>query len=170
MDLTQDEIISILKILEESNFDELDLKIGDMSLIASKNGPSSSAVKRKLSIIETRTSESTKPAVQELEDQKAKNIAQEVEQEAITSIEEGLIPIKSPMLGIFYRRPEPGTPAYVEVGTLVKENDTICLLEVMKLFTAVKAGVQGKISKICVENGRMVEYGQTLFLVKPEIT
>jgi len=54
-----------------------------------------------------------------------------------------------------------------EVGKFVEENDTICLIEVMKLFNAVKAGVKGRVTKICAENNQMVEYDQILFLVQP---
>jgi acetyl-CoA carboxylase biotin carboxyl carrier protein len=82
--------------------------------------------------------------------------------------EEGLIPIKSPILGTFYIAPKPGDPAFVEVGTIVGEKDTVCIIEVMKLFTSIKAGVRGCIAKICAENGQMVQYDQVLFLVKPE--
>ena len=82
--------------------------------------------------------------------------------------EEGLIPIKSPLLGIFYRSPKPGAPPFVEVGNSVTEDDTVCLVEVMKLFNTVKAGVKGRILKICAENNDMVEFNQTHFLIEPE--
>ena len=84
--------------------------------------------------------------------------------------QEGLSSIKAPMLGTFYRGPAPGSPPYVEVGTFVKEDDTVCLLEVMKVFNSVNAGVRGYIVKICAESGDLVEYGQTLFLIKPADT
>lgn len=76
--------------------------------------------------------------------------------------------IKAPLLGIFYRRPQPGSPPYVEVGSLVDENTTVALMEVMKLFNPVRAGVMGRIHKICIEDGELVEYNQVLFLLKPE--
>jgi acetyl-CoA carboxylase biotin carboxyl carrier protein len=78
----------------------------------------------------------------------------------------GLIPIKAPLLGTFYRTPKPGAPPYVEVGSLVNEDDPVCIIEVMKLFNTVKAGIRGRISQICAEQGQMVEYHQTLFLVE----
>jgi acetyl-CoA carboxylase biotin carboxyl carrier protein len=80
---------------------------------------------------------------------------------------EGLIPIKAPLLGIFYRAPKPGAPPFVEVGDHVTEEDTVCLVEVMKLFNTVKAGINGRIAKICAENSQMVEYNQILFLIDP---
>ena len=82
--------------------------------------------------------------------------------------DENLLAIKAPLLGIFYRRPQPGSPPYVEVGSLVDENTTVALMEVMKLFNPVRAGVMGRIHKICIEDGEPVEYNQVLFLLKPE--
>ena len=70
------------------------------------------------------------------------------------------------MLGTFYSAPKPGAPPFVEIGQLVREDDTVCIIEVMKLFNTVKAGLQGRIIKILAENAQMVEYQQTLFLVE----
>ncbi len=75
---------------------------------------------------------------------------------------DGLIPIQSPLLGTFYRGPKPGAPPFVEVGSRVMKDDTVCLIEVMKTFTTLKSGVEGRIAKICAENAQMVEYQQTL--------
>ena len=83
-------------------------------------------------------------------------------------IEEGLVPIKSPILGTLYVSPKPGDPAFVEVGSIVEEKDTVCIIEVMKLFTSIMAGVRGRIAKICAEDGQMVQYDQVMFLVEPE--
>lgn len=70
------------------------------------------------------------------------------------------------MLGTFYRTPKPAAPPYVEVGSLVDEEDPVCIIEVMKLFNTVKSGVRGRIAQICAEQGQMVEFQQTLFLVE----
>jgi biotin carboxyl carrier protein len=72
------------------------------------------------------------------------------------------------LLGTFYRGAKPEAPPFVEVGSRVTKDDTVCLIEVMKTFTTLKAGVAGRIAKICAENAQMVEYKQTLFLVEPE--
>lgn len=76
------------------------------------------------------------------------------------------VAVTAPNLGTFYRSPKPGSPAFVEIGQQVTEDTEICLLEVMKLFTAVKAGVAGKVVKICVEDAEMVEHGQPLFYIE----
>ncbi len=73
--------------------------------------------------------------------------------------------VKSPLVGTFYRAPAPGAPPFVEVGSRVKENDIVGIIDVMKLMTTIKAGVRGMISKICVENEQMVEYGQALMFI-----
>lgn len=76
--------------------------------------------------------------------------------------------IVSPMVGTFYRSPEPGAPAYVQVGDKVTASRVVCIVEAMKLFNEIEAEVAGEIVKVLAEDGQLVEYGQPLFLVKPE--
>jgi acetyl-CoA carboxylase biotin carboxyl carrier protein len=85
---------------------------------------------------------------------------------AAESVPDGLVAVRAPMLGTFYRAPSPGEKPFVEVGDNVGSNDTVCLVEVMKLFNSIKAGVDGTVVKIQVENGTMVEHGQILLLIE----
>ena len=71
------------------------------------------------------------------------------------------------MLGVFYRAPVPGEKPFVEVGQRVRADDTVALLEVMKLFNSIRAGLDGEVVKILVDNGTMVEFDQALIFVKP---
>lgn len=80
----------------------------------------------------------------------------------------GHVYVKAPNLGTFYRSPKPGAPAYVEVGTQVGPETEVCLIEVMKLFTPVVAGVQGIVREILVDDSALVEFDQPLFLVQIE--
>ncbi|QNA97646.1 acetyl-CoA carboxylase biotin carboxyl carrier protein [Massilia sp. Se16.2.3] len=73
--------------------------------------------------------------------------------------------VKSPMVGTFYRSSAPGAAAFVEVGTNVKEGDTLCIIEAMKLLNEIDADVSGVVTKILVENGQPVEFGQPLFVI-----
>ncbi len=73
--------------------------------------------------------------------------------------------VKSPMVGTFYRSSAPGTPAYVEVGASIKEGDTLCIIEAMKLLNEIDSDVAGIVTKILVENGQPVEFGQPLFVI-----
>ena len=74
--------------------------------------------------------------------------------------------VKSPMVGTFYRSSSPGAKSYVEVGNAVKEGDTICIIEAMKILNEIEADKSGTISKILSENGQAVEYGQPLFMIE----
>lgn len=73
--------------------------------------------------------------------------------------------VKSPMVGTFYRSASPGAKPFVEVGTLVKEGETICIIEAMKILNEIEADKSGIVSKILCENGQAVEYGQPLYLI-----
>lgn len=73
--------------------------------------------------------------------------------------------VKSPMVGSFYRSSAPGSPAFVEVGATVKEGDTLCIIEAMKLLNEIEADASGVIKEILVENGQPVEFGQPLFVI-----
>ncbi len=141
--LSNDEIIELLKALNESKFDELRLEIPGFKLVLSKGSAP----------IQVEAPPAPKPE----QPQKPE------EPEDL----EGLVAVRSPILGIFYRAPKPGAPPFVEVGSQVGAGDTVCLIEVMKLFNTVAAGVAGRIARVCAENGSMVEYNQVLFLVEP---
>ena len=73
--------------------------------------------------------------------------------------------VKAPMVGTFYRSPSPDAKAFVEVGQAVKEGDTICIIEAMKLMNEIEADASGTVKAILVENGQPVEYGQPLFIL-----
>ena len=78
---------------------------------------------------------------------------------------EGMVAVRSPMLGTFYRSPAPGEDPFTQVGARVKAEDTVCLIEVMKLFNSIRAGIDGTVAEIAVENGSLVEYDQVVILI-----
>jgi acetyl-CoA carboxylase biotin carboxyl carrier protein len=78
-----------------------------------------------------------------------------------------MVDIKSEIMGMFYAQPEPGAPPFISIGAEVKEDTTVCLIEVMKTFNAIPAGVRGVVTEVCIENAQLVEYGQVLFRVRP---
>jgi len=75
-------------------------------------------------------------------------------------------PVKSPMVGTFYRSASPGAPAFVEVGSKVNEGDTLCIIEAMKILNEIEADKAGTVTQILGENGQAVEYGQPLFIIE----
>ncbi len=74
--------------------------------------------------------------------------------------------VKSPMVGTFYRSASPGAKPFAEVGNVVKEGETICIIEAMKILNEIEADKSGTITKILCENGQAVEYGQPLFMIE----
>ena len=74
--------------------------------------------------------------------------------------------VKSPMVGTFYRASSPGAKAFAEIGQTIKEGETICIVEAMKILNEIEADKSGTITQILVENGQAVEYGQPLFIIE----
>lgn len=89
------------------------------------------------------------------------------EQPADESAKNGYVEIKSPMIGTFYRSSTPDTDPFVGVGDKIKEGQTVCIVEAMKLFNEIESEVAGTIIKVLVDNSSPVEYDQPLFLIDP---
>ncbi len=164
MTLTEDEVIRILKLVEESSFDELQLEMDGLKLVVRKKGCGPAAVERDAPAHPVAAPPGSKA---EAGTRVAEPTPRAQKKPEAAAPQEGLVPIKAPLLGTVYRRPSPEAPHYVDVGSFVKEDDTVCLIEVMKVFTAVKAGVRGYVTEVLVETNEMVEYGQPLFMVRP---
>jgi len=94
--------------------------------------------------------------------------AQPVSGEAAAAETANLHKITSPMVGTFYASPNPDSDVYVKVGSKVSKDSIVCIVEAMKLFNEIEAEVDGEIVEILAKDGQLVEYGQPLFLVKPE--
>jgi acetyl-CoA carboxylase biotin carboxyl carrier protein len=167
MNLTHKDVQDILKIIDESeHLDELELVYGDFRLHVRRHGvegwipdplvgrPAAQATPVH------RSAASPSPAA----DSAAPPPSAPAEQ---LTVPEGMVAVRAPMLGTFYRSPSPGEPPFVEVGQKVKADDTVCLIEVMKLFNSIKAGVDGTIVQIGPENATLVEYEQVLILIRP---
>ena len=169
MALTNDDVLKILKIIDESDYDDVRLETGDLKLHVRKHGaaehelpeaPSGNRERARASAPESfRPASAVAPPVKPAVPKAA----------AEEAVPEGLVAIRAPMLGTFYRAPSPGEKPFVEVGDKISPNDTVCLVEVMKLFNSIKAGVAGTVVKILVENGAMVEHGQPLILIEHDL-
>lgn len=86
---------------------------------------------------------------------------------AATDVPEGMLIVRAPNLGTFYKAPKPGAPPYVEIGERVEPDTEICVIEVMKLFTPVRAGVTGIVREAFVSDAELVEFDQPLFMIEP---
>ena len=169
MELSKDDVLKIVKIIEDSGYDEIRLEVGDFKLHAQKNASAALAA----TPLPGQQAPALAPAARRAETApaaaapSAPPAAQKPQQEPIP---EGCVAVQAPMLGTFYRAPSPGEKPFVEVGDKVGPDDIVCLVEVMKLFNSVKAGVSGTIVRILVENATVVEYGQPLVLIEPDAT
>jgi acetyl-CoA carboxylase biotin carboxyl carrier protein len=166
--LTEDEVLQILNLIEKSTFDFLQLELGDLKLTVSKSGYVPSAGVNPAPAAATPIQVSHPPVAEPKDETIQVKPVEPESKPPEESVMEGTVPIKAPMVGTFYTAPEPGAPPFVQAGGPVDEDTTMGLIEVMKVFTAVQCGVRGVIAKVCVENGQFVEYGQALFLVRPE--
>ncbi|MBE5936298.1 MAG: acetyl-CoA carboxylase, biotin carboxyl carrier protein [Lachnospiraceae bacterium] len=90
-----------------------------------------------------------------------------VNNQTVVESTSNMVPVKAPLIGIYYAKPSPSAEAFVKVGDYVNKGDVLCIIEAMKMFNEIKAEVSGRIEEICVNNGNVVEYGQTLFNIIP---
>ncbi len=175
MSFTIEDVEQVLRIIQECEDCALYMEIGDLKLSLAR-GNIGDGTGSPLDFSRERTASppmqvdreaSAAPTTPvEKEEPETPATAPEAEKEE-ESVEAGLVPIKASVVSVFYRRPAPDAPPFVEVGSEVKEDTVVCLLEVMKCFRSVMAGVQGRIEKICVENAQLVEPGTALFLIRP---
>jgi acetyl-CoA carboxylase biotin carboxyl carrier protein len=158
--LTYDEIAEIIKLIDSSSCDELVVETGDIKLVVRRNGASAGAAP-----VERGSAPVTVSAAAP---RKARAAAPKVAVAAAAdATAAGQIEVPAPMVGTFYRAPSPEAKAFVDVGDVVGVGDPLCLIEVMKLFTTINAEVAGRIVQIGAENGELVEYGRTLFVIEP---
>ena len=167
MELSEDDVLHILKLIDESKFDYFQLEVGELKITVSKGEPipvsaaSQSAAASQSPGAAVAQGPKPAPAAPPPATQSA---PPQGDAQAAT---EGLVPVTAPLLGTFYVAPEPGAPPFVQVGAAVTEDTTVGLIEVMKVFNSVRASVSGTVVQVVAQNGQFVEYGQTLFLVKP---
>jgi acetyl-CoA carboxylase biotin carboxyl carrier protein len=169
-DLTYRDVHNILKIIDEAeHLDEIELVYGGFRLYVLRNGsgggkPVGSAVAAPV-MARGALARGAPPNVAPAAAPAAPAAAGETA--AHVPVPEGMVAIRAPMIGTFYRAPAPGEKPFVEEGQAVRADDTVCLIEVMKLFNSVRAGVDGKVVKILAGNGSLVEFNQPLIFIAP---
>ena len=163
------EIIELLDLISSSPIEEFRLEIGANRLVISKNADGAVRFEQTADTGTGASDAGSREQPQATNEMIVKEkLRQDATKPAPVEIPEGLEQVTAPLLGIYYQAPEPGAAPFVQAGDKVEEDTTVCLIEVMKLFNAVKAGIRGTIEQVLVNNGDMVEFGQPLFLVKPE--
>ena len=164
------EIRELIKLVDQSNISELTFESDGTKIKLRKPEAGSvvySAAAPEVKAVEVKPEATTPvPAAKPVEAPKA------VEQAPVAAVsvsnDEDLHKITSPMVGTFYASPSPDADAYVKAGDKVTGDSIVCIVEAMKLFNEIEAEVSGEIVEVLVKDGELVEYGQPLFLVKPE--
>ncbi|AKS38865.1 acetyl-CoA carboxylase [Anoxybacillus gonensis] len=159
------EIRELIRLVNESNIVEFVYEHDGSKIKMKKAGATEQVVVAapKVDVPQTAVvQQPVAPAVEKVE------VKEEVKPEKQVVQAENLHTITSPMVGTFYAAPSPDAAPYVKVGDKVKKDTIVCIVEAMKLFNEIEAEVDGEIVEVLVKNGQLVEYGQPLFLVKPE--
>lgn len=154
--LTYRDVVEILKFVRESEHCEsFELEVADLKLSVTRASPRGAPNREAVPVAARPV-----PAPAEGDTRAADPIVADA-----TSA--GVVTVRAPVLGTFYRSAAPGTPPFVNVGDTVREGDTVGLIEVMKLFTPITAGASGRVIEIVAQNAALVEYGQPLVLIEP---
>jgi acetyl-CoA carboxylase biotin carboxyl carrier protein len=151
MNLTNEDVEEIVKLLDSSFYDELRLTTAKFELRLRRSAEGWTQ--------ETRTLGAPKL-------QQAAPATDAPKERASDDEVAGLISVRAPMVGTFYRAPKPGAPPFVEVGSQVHENSVVGIIETMKLMNSVGAGASGEVVEILAANGEIVEAGQALMRLK----
>jgi acetyl-CoA carboxylase biotin carboxyl carrier protein len=149
MSLTDEDVREILRIIDESELEELRLETGGLSLYVRRGG------------------EDGAPRAAVLVDNGEASASAPPTSPAAPAEDNGLLTIPAPMLGTFYRAEGPGRPPFIDVGSTVTPDTIVCIIEVMKMMNSIPAGVSGTVVEVCHENAVLAEYGAPLFRVRP---
>jgi acetyl-CoA carboxylase biotin carboxyl carrier protein len=158
MNLTHDDVQEILRLLEASSFDELRLETERFRLILRRGNEGGGWTQ------ETETRSAAQPALAPASSAgpAAPNVS------PASPIAAGTLEIRPPIVGTFYRAPKPGAPPFVEVGSVVREDTVVAIIETMKLMNSIPAGVRGRVVEICVADAEFVEQDRVLMRVRAE--
>jgi len=149
--LTAADVAEIMRLLEQSSFDELTLEMEGIKLSLRRGA---AAAERSESVLVPAASAGPAPASAPATSAKA------------AAPDPNVQDVVAPLLGTFYRSPKPGAPPFVEVGATVAEDTVVAIIEVMKLMNTVRAGVRGTVVEILPADGALVEYGEPLLRVR----
>jgi acetyl-CoA carboxylase biotin carboxyl carrier protein len=167
MDLSHNDIQTILKLIDASSLEEVEIEIGDFRLAVRRRAGGGSGPAPPSGLAPAPPDVTTQPAPEAAPvGAPASRVPVRGRTRASAPVE-GEFTLTAPMVGTFYRAPAPGAPPFVEPGGLVGPDDVVCIIEVMKLMTSISAGRKARVVEILADNGAPVEYGQPLMIFAP---
>ncbi|MEI3611749.1 acetyl-CoA carboxylase biotin carboxyl carrier protein [Pseudogracilibacillus sp. SO30301A] len=158
------ELREIIRLIDQSSISEFVYE-NDGSSITIKKTTEDKQVNVREEVIQTPPVVQV-PVAQKKEEAVKEEPKQEADTDVVTTDDENIVEIVSPMVGTFYRKPSPESDPYVKVGDKIDESTIVCIVEAMKLFNEIEAETTGEIVEVLVGDGELVEYGQALFKVK----
>ena len=161
------EIQDLIKFVAKSGVNQVELETEDFKIVIKTGNAEKKAAKQGVPATAYVQQQMPIPGIPAVPVAAPAASAPAAEPKAASDEESKYLTVKSPMIGTFYRKPSPDKPLFVNVGDTVKEGDTVCIIEAMKLFNEIESEVSGKIVKVLVEDNTPVEYDQPLFLVDP---
>jgi len=165
MALNYKEIKELLKMVNESDLSEVKMKDGDFEISIRTGNYSKSRPATQVIAAPAQLAQMQAPVVSEAASPAAAATTPTAPAEDSTA---GLLEVKSPIVGTFYRSSSPDKPPFVSVGDSISEGSVVCIVEAMKLFNEIESEVAGKVVKVLVDDATPVEYDQVLFLVDPK--
>lgn len=172
--MTHKEIQDLIKLIDKSKLAEFKLKNGDFEVSIRSQKYFEAKQKEQVTVVQqSAPSAPAQAPVSQPAAPAAQNYQPDIQPQEKPKADDGgdskgLLEIKSPMVGTFYRSASPDKPPYVQVGDKVEESSVVCIVEAMKLFNEIESEVKGKIVKVLVDDASPVEYDQPLFLVDPK--
>lgn len=161
------QIAAIVEALDRSSLTFLQLQIGDMSLTIGK-GDGPLPLTATASPVPAAAPAPVAAAAPARAAPAPAQAAPKPAAKAAPAAEPGTVAIVAPIGGRFYAKPDPGAPPFVTLGAEIDASTTVALIEVMKVFNAIPAGIDGTVAQVCVEDAQIVEAGQALFRVRPK--
>jgi acetyl-CoA carboxylase biotin carboxyl carrier protein len=144
--LSSEDIDAFVQIFEASDWDQVDVVVGDVELHLSKTATATARLVGR---------------------SRATPVSASATDTALSAEHAALAEIAAPHIATFFRAPKRGTASFVEVGQSISADTEVCLLEVLNVFTSLRAGIDGVVRKVCATDGALVEGGEVLFLVEP---
>jgi acetyl-CoA carboxylase biotin carboxyl carrier protein len=154
--LSPEDIDAFVQIFEASDWDQVDVVVGDVELHLSKTATTSARL-----VVRSRAAPAALPGPG------ATPLSALATDTALSAEREALVEIAAPHVATFFRAAKQGTAPFVEVGQSIAADTEVCLLEVLNVFTSLRAGIDGVVRKVCATDGALVEGGEVLFRVEP---
>lgn len=151
MNLTNDDVQEILRLMDASSFDELQIETDRFKLTLRRGLHAGWTEERQTLGSAAQVAQSLAPSAQ-----------------PAVALEPGMVAVHPPLVGTFYRAPKPGAAPFVEVGSKVEEDTVVAIIETMKLMNSVRAGVRGTVVEICAQNAAFVEQDAVLMILRAE--